>query len=164
MACVGQATSCCLQQWRSGFWHTYASLGLSESIADISCHLRVSTVYLYEFLSTNFKRLTWIYSIRGTVYMLTTFQNYTGIGYISWKITNPIMALHNVKYIINTLRPRQHGLHFQDDILKWIFLNGYIRVRSKCHQTLFLGGKINKTAVLVQMVAWRQAIVWTNDS
>ena len=73
------------------------------------------------------------------------------------------MALHNVKYIINTLRTRQHGLHFPDDILKWIFFNGYIWVRSKFHQTLFLGGKIDKTAVLVQIVAWRQAIVWTSD-
>ena len=73
------------------------------------------------------------------------------------------MALHNVKYIINTLRPRQHGLHFPDDIFKWIFLNEYIWVRSKFHQTLFLGGKIDKTSILVQIVAWRQAIVWTSD-
>ena len=24
---------------------------------------------------------------------------------------------------VNTLRPRQNGRHFPDDILKWIFLN-----------------------------------------
>ena len=39
---------------------------------------------------------------------------------------------------VNTLRPRQNGLHFPDEIFKWIFCNKIYEFRLKFHWSLFL--------------------------
>ena len=57
---------------------------------------------------------------------------------------------------VNTLRPRQNGCHFQDDILKWIFLNENAWITIKISLTLVLRGLINNIPALVQMMAWHR--------
>ena len=55
---------------------------------------------------------------------------------------------------VNTLRPRQNGRHFPDDIFKCIFLN-------KISITFLLKfvpkGPINNIPALVQIMAWRRS-------
>ena len=69
---------------------------------------------------------------------------------------------------VNTLRPRQNGRHFPDDIFKWIFLNENVWFSLKIslkfvpkvgsnHQYYSIGSD-NAFAP-----ARRQAIIWTND-
>ena len=41
-------------------------------------------------------------------------------------------------YIVNTLRPRQNGCHFPDDIFKWIFLNENVWILLKIPLTFVL--------------------------
>ena len=53
---------------------------------------------------------------------------------------------------INTLRPRQNGRHFPDDIFKCISFNENIWISIK----ISLKGPINKNPALVQRVAWRR--------
>ena len=48
---------------------------------------------------------------------------------------------------VNTLRPRQNGRHFPDDIFKYTFLKESVRILTK-----------NGLAL-----TRRQAIIWTND-
>ena len=65
---------------------------------------------------------------------------------------------------INTLRPRQNGRHFPDDILKWIFLNENVWISINISLKFVPRGPINNITTLVQVMAWRrQAIIWTND-
>ena len=58
--------------------------------------------------------------------------------------------------LINTLRPRQNGRHFPDDIFKRIFLNENVRILLKISLKFVPKGPINNIPALVQMMAWRR--------
>ena len=60
------------------------------------------------------------------------------------------------KMIINTLRPRQNGRHFADDIFKCIFLNENIWIPIKISVKFVPKGPINNIPALVQIMAWRR--------
>ena len=57
---------------------------------------------------------------------------------------------------LNTLRPRQNGLHFPDDIFKCIFLNENVWISLKISLKFVPKGPINNIPALVQKVAWRR--------
>ena len=57
---------------------------------------------------------------------------------------------------LNTLRPRQNGRHFPDDIFKCIFLNGNAWISIKISLKFVPKGPINKIPSLVQIMAWRR--------
>ena len=56
----------------------------------------------------------------------------------------------------NTLRPRQHGHHFPDDIFKCIFVNENVWVSIKVSLNIVPAGPINNIPALVQIMAWRR--------
>ena len=60
------------------------------------------------------------------------------------------------KQDINTLRPRQNGRHFPDDIFKCIFLNESVWISINISLMFVLGGPINDIPALVQVMAWRR--------
>ena len=57
--------------------------------------------------------------------------------------------------ILNTLRPRQDGHHFPDDIFKCIFLNANVYISIKISLKFVPKGPINNIPALVQIMAWR---------
>ena len=57
---------------------------------------------------------------------------------------------------LNTLRPRQNGRHFADDIFKCIFLNENVWIPSKISLKFVPQGTINNIPGLVQIMAWRR--------
>ena len=56
---------------------------------------------------------------------------------------------------VNTLRPRQHGRHFADNIFKCIFLNENIWIPIIISLRFVPMGPINNIPALVQIMAWR---------
>ena len=58
----------------------------------------------------------------------------------------------------NTLRPRQNGHHFPDNILKGLFLNENVCIWIKISLKLVLKGPINNIPALVQIMAWCQLV------
>ena len=56
---------------------------------------------------------------------------------------------------INTLRPRQNGRHFADDIFKCIFLNENTSISINISLKFVPEGRINNIPALVQIMAWR---------
>ena len=56
----------------------------------------------------------------------------------------------------NTLRPRQNGRHFPNDIFKWIFLNGNVWISTNISLKFVPRGPINNIPTLVQVMAWRR--------
>ena len=58
--------------------------------------------------------------------------------------------------IIITLRPRQNGRHFADDIFKCIFLNENVWIPIKISLKFVPKGPINNIPALVQIMAWRR--------
>ena len=57
---------------------------------------------------------------------------------------------------LNTLRPRQNGRHFADDIFKCIFLNENVRIAIKISLKFVPKDPINNIPALVQIMAWRR--------
>ena len=57
---------------------------------------------------------------------------------------------------INTLRPRQNGRHFPNDIFKWIFLNENVWISISFSLKFVPRGPINNIPTLVQVMAWRR--------
>ena len=55
---------------------------------------------------------------------------------------------------VNTLRLRQNGRLFLDNIFKCIFLNENIFIATKISQKFILEGPINNIPALVQIMAW----------
>ena len=56
----------------------------------------------------------------------------------------------------NTLRPRQNGRHFADDIFKCILLNKNAWIPNKISLKFVPEGQINNIPSLVQIMAWRR--------
>ena len=56
----------------------------------------------------------------------------------------------------NTLRPRQNGRRFSDDVFICIFLIENVRIFIKISLKFVLKGTINNIPALVQVMAWRQ--------
>ena len=57
---------------------------------------------------------------------------------------------------VNTLRPRQTGRHFADDIFKCIFLNENVWIPIKISLKFIPKGPINNNPALVQIMVWRR--------
>ena len=57
---------------------------------------------------------------------------------------------------LNTLRTRQNGRHFPDDIFKWIFLNENVWIPTDISPKFVPRGPINNIPTLVQVMAWRR--------
>ena len=57
---------------------------------------------------------------------------------------------------LNTLRPRQNGRHFPDDIFKCIFLNENVSNSIKISLKFVPKGPINNSPSLIQIMDWRR--------
>ena len=57
---------------------------------------------------------------------------------------------------VNTLRPRQNGRHFADDIFKRIFLNENVLISLEISLKFVAKVRINNVPALVQIMAWRR--------
>ena len=58
--------------------------------------------------------------------------------------------------VLNTLRPRQNGRHFPDDIFKCIFLNENVWISIEISLKFVSKGLVNTIPALVQIMAWRR--------
>ena len=58
--------------------------------------------------------------------------------------------------VLNTLRPRQNGRHFADDIFKCIFLNENVWIPIKISLKFVPQCTINNIPALIQIMAWRR--------
>ena len=64
-------------------------------------------------------------------------------------------VLYHSQRSLNTLRSRQTGRHFADDIFKRIFLNENIWILIKISLKFVPKGPINNILALLQIMAWR---------
>ena len=79
------------------------------------------------------------------------------IGYGSWSVkVKGAQLWNNMHQNINTLRLRQDGRHFADDIFKCIFLNENVSIAIKISLKFVPKGPINNNLALVQIMAWRR--------
>ena len=72
-----------------------------------------------------------------------------------WLIDWPIYASLSLNEF-NTLRPRQNGRHFADDIFKRIFFNENVWILNKISLKFVPKGPINIIPALFRIMAWRR--------
>ena len=65
-------------------------------------------------------------------------------------------TVHGLTDCINTLRPRQNGHHFADDLFKCIFVNENVWISIKISLKFVPKGPIYNIPALVQIMAWRR--------
>ena len=124
-------------------WHVVWSTTLRSRF---SCILDIHYVM--------FSRLLYITRMLPTVRVLFSFvvvwygtdRFYTSQGYVT----------ETFNCHINTLRPRQNGRHFADDIFRRIFLNEDVWIQLKISLKFVPKGPINNIPTLVQVMAWRR--------
>ena len=74
-----------------------------------------------------------------------------------WSVTSNLELSHKWPLsMFNTLRLRQNGRHFADDIFKCIFLNENIWISINISLKFVPQGPIDKIPSLVQIMAWRR--------
>ena len=84
------------------------------------------------------------------------------LNFRSFPPEKDFLWIKNVSWIrifLNTLRPRQNGHHFADDIFKCIFLNENVWIPIKISLKFVPKIPINNIPALVQIMAWR----WQGD-
>ena len=82
-----------------------------------------------------------------------------GFGTAAERREKPPMCnsgLYGLTPILNTLRPRQNGRHFPDDIFKCIFFNENLSISLKISLKFVPKVRINNVPALVQIMAWRR--------
>ena len=103
-------------------------------------------------------RSYWIYMVWSCVYVHQNCCN--GSEIYRWNralfLYLTTQNVHTMCMILNTLRPRQNGRHFADDILKYIFLNKNVWISIEISLKFVPKGPINNIPALVQIMAWRR--------
>ena len=78
-------------------------------------------------------------------------------GFIVWYPRVALLAaILSRPQCVNTLRPRQNGRHFPDDIFKWIFLNENAWISIEISLKFVPKGSINNDPALFRIMAWRR--------
>ena len=79
-------------------------------------------------------------------------------NFLGWSLTTAgTVEPHYNEWSLNTLRRRQDGRHFSDDILKYIFLNENIWIAINISLSFVPKGPIDNIPALVQIMAWRRS-------
>ena len=102
---------------------------------------KIHTTYHFSFVKFNFK----FWSLSCT-YIWRSCASYEIVVYY-----NLVMARR-----VNTLKPRQNGRHFADDIFKYIFLNKNVWIPIKISLKFVSKGRINIIPAFVQIMARRR--------
>ena len=99
----------------------------------------------------------------GSEFPLTCFEGmfaeWLVFGLPGLQGTNAVGGRHlkrKMWHSVNTLRPRQNGRHFLDDIFKWIFLNENASISIDISLKFVPNGPINNIPALVKIMAWRR--------
>ena len=83
-------------------------------------------------------------------------QIYSDWGYNMWWFNQYQLPSGLTEKWLNTLKPRQDGRHYPDDIFKCIFLNENVWISIKFSLKFVPKGPINNIPALVQIMAWRR--------
>ena len=103
-----------------------------------------------------YKRHTWLPSHQHLRMRRSIQHDYLSITALThWPLGDVAATLrYNLWIHINTLRPRQNGRYFTDDIFKWIFLNENALISVKISLKFVPKVRIDNIPALVQIMAW----------
>ena len=114
----------------------------------MTCSNRVKPGYTVQCLYNAVNFLEDFHNRHPSKCMTLTWTNWSPFQWLVIYLTRPEW--------VNTLRPRQNGRHFPDNIFKWIFLNEDIWISINISLKFVPRGPINNIPTLVQVMAWRR--------
>ena len=127
------------QRWLN-YRRKYTYLGLNE----LNVYLRLSEL----------QRVTIEFKILSSMNDDYDIREYL---YFGWFVSTAQVWVFRPRLRLATLRPRQNGRHFADDILKCIFFNENARISLKISLEFVPKFRINNIPALVQIMAWRRS-------
>ena len=125
-----------LQKSRSSGWPSYFTHGFREGPLD-----QKMDIYLEKYFSD----MQWDLKWQNGIFTPNTLFSMQRLIAVSTVIRN-----------FNTLRPRQDGRHFPDDIFKYIFLNENVWISIKSSLKFVPKGPNKNISALVQIMARRR--------
>ena len=81
---------------------------------------------------------------------------YHGNSYSQGNFFESVTIFPRREFPINTLRPRQNGRHFPDDIFRCIFFNENVSISIMISLKFVPKGPVNNIPALIQIMAWRR--------
>ena len=108
--------------------------------------MRLNRIHVYD--------IDHVLNSQNTPHILSLWLSY-GVSSILEKIAGDIMIMR-LKFFLNSLRPRQNGRHFAEDIFKCIFSNENVWIPIKISLKFVPNGPIKDIPALVQIMAWRR--------
>ena len=135
--------------WRHGFTAAWQSGGAAGAT-----HVQISWISAWipsEVTRTFFFDLP-IWDSNSSSFSCRSFSSQREPTVVGSMNSSGAVSIHSV----NTLRPRQNGCHFPDDIFKWIFLNENVWISITISLKFVPRGPINNIPTLVQVMAWRR--------
>ena len=133
--------------WNNSYWLTILC------VADF--HFSHFSVHTYSHYHAACKMSNWFIEFE---YQVLAFRKLP----ITFAHGGTVYADHcthdfNALYFGNTLRPKQDGCRFPDDIFRCIFLNENILISINISLKFVPNGAINNIPALVQIMAWRRS-------
>ena len=80
------------------------------------------------------------------------FNRQQTINHLNQWWSASLLHIWIISWDLNTLRPRQNGRHFPEDIFKWIFLNESVWISINISLKFVPRGPINNIPTLIQVL------------
>ena len=161
------------------WWHLYyiryaAVMTTTKYTGNLSCTWKVSptwTVYIYPYVwqdcTKSIAGAMGLYFAIGVCYIprnIHVFCHFIFVVVVWHSLILPMpfriisLALaHMIAMVpVNTLRPKQNGRHFPDDVFKCIFVNENVWNSIQISLKFVPKGPNNNIPALVQIMAWRR--------
>ena len=121
-------------------------------------HFFLQEIVFHTYLNFVYADIQYLISLGGISIANTSeiLQSCTKPSVCHWQDVNAICFRWKVPDI-NTLRPRQNGRYFPDDIFKSIFFNENVSIAIKISLKFVPKGTINNIPALVQIMAWHRS-------
>ena len=127
----------------------------SQYISYFLYNIHIWYIYICVYINTNIY-IKWMWLLINT-YMYVYIDILGVITYPCWVwIESMLVKWSQSQVSLNTLRPRQNGRHFADDIFRCIFLNEDVWIALKISLKFVPRVRINNIPALVQIMAWRR--------
>ena len=154
---TGQVTSTC--GWLSIIW-AYLEQE-TENRPRICCDNKVNPMLPIWLLISSGHQQLWHWPCKINRHLLSTENDFNYLNDINvekWEktwISFYVTQLMFRRTPVNTLRPRQNGPHFADNIFKRIFFNENVWILIQISLKFVPKGPINKIPALFQIMTWR---------
>ena len=145
----------CIPQYSMGC--SYLTLpDISVPVAKVLIYWRGYWAFIYQMTRRLITKYGAISNSKPECLGFEISQAYLSNYAVCFQVPQRELSIISFAHKLDTLRPRQNGPHFPDDIFKCIFLNENVWISNSISLKCVLEDPINNIPALVQIMAWRR--------